>query len=242
MTHRGCATPEPSCRTPPRWTGSWWCGRPGRLAFERLQEQAKRRGAGAARLAEARPAHFVAFDLLRLAGTSTMSWPYTGRREALEHLFPEHRLTAPWRLCPSTTDPGTVREWVTWTQAGVEGVLFKTGWTFPAGWSTRESLHVTLVRPRAGRGGRCGHRPGPCRTPAAPCPVAPVPPRHLFLRRPGLRGGRLLTAQPRGAPAVATRTAAAAPSTRRAGRRRLGRPAAHEAVSRRCRICRAAAA
>ncbi|MET8723943.1 ATP-dependent DNA ligase [Streptomyces misionensis] len=146
MTHRGCATPEPSCRTPPRWTGSWWCGRPGRLAFERLQEQAKRRGAGAVRLAEARPAHFVAFDLLRLAGTSTMSWPYTGRREALEHLFSEHRLTAPWRLCPSTTDPGTVREWVTWTQAGVEGVLFKTGWTFPAGWSIRESLHVTLVR------------------------------------------------------------------------------------------------
>ncbi|WP_435845729.1 ATP-dependent DNA ligase [Streptomyces griseofuscus] len=200
----------------------------GRLAFERLQERARRRGAGAARLAQAQPAHFVAFDLLRLAGTSTMGWPYTRRREALEHLFAEYRLTAPWSLCPSTTDPATVREWLTWTQAGVEGVLFKkldspyqplargawlkykvretrdaivgavtgspasphtlllgrydtagnlrhigrstvlprdagravaqllspaagdhpwTGWTFSAGWGTRETLHVTLVRP-----------------------------------------------------------------------------------------------
>ncbi|CAK7279828.1 hypothetical protein SGPA1_10606 [Streptomyces misionensis JCM 4497] len=107
----------------------------------------------------------------------------------------------------------------------------RTGWTFPVGWSTRESLHVTLVRPRGGRGGRCGRRPRQCRTSAASCPVAPVPPRHLFLRRPGLRGGRLLTAQPRGAPAAATRTAAAAPPTRRGGHFLDG-----------CRICRAAAA
>ncbi|MET7551692.1 hypothetical protein ABZS95_41245 [Streptomyces sp. NPDC005479] len=41
----------------------------GRLAFERLQNRLARRGAGAARAAEEWPAHFVAFDLLRLSGT-----------------------------------------------------------------------------------------------------------------------------------------------------------------------------
>ncbi|GHE71750.1 hypothetical protein GCM10018785_45000 [Streptomyces longispororuber] len=84
-----------------------------RLAFERLQQRLHRRGAGAARLAEQHPAHFVAFDLLRLAGTDTTAWPYWRRRAALEDLFAEHQLTAPWALCPSTTDAATVREWLT---------------------------------------------------------------------------------------------------------------------------------
>ncbi|MER5372685.1 ATP-dependent DNA ligase [Streptomyces sp. NPDC002553] len=198
----------------------------GRLAFERLQGRLQRRGAGATRLAEQWPAHFVAFDLLRLAGTDTTSWPYRRRRAALERLFTERALTAPWVLCPATTDPATVREWLTsWTAVGVEGAVYKrlestyepsrgwrkykiretedavvgaftgspatprtlllgrydtdgrlryigrsttlpqtagreiaghltlagahpwTGWTFSAGWGSRESLHVTLVRP-----------------------------------------------------------------------------------------------
>ncbi|MEU2600576.1 hypothetical protein [Streptomyces hirsutus] len=46
----------------------------GRLAFERLQNRLARRGAGAARAVEEWPAHFVAFDLLRLSGTETTSW------------------------------------------------------------------------------------------------------------------------------------------------------------------------
>ncbi|MFJ8752013.1 ATP-dependent DNA ligase [Streptomyces sp. NPDC102441] len=199
----------------------------GRLAFERLQGRLHRRGAGAARLAAQWPAHFVAFDLLRLTGTDTTRWPYRRRRAALMDLFAEQQLTAPWTLCPSTTDPGTVREWLTWTSTGLEGVVFKkldglyapsargwskykvreteevivaaftgslaaprtlllgrydvdghlqytgrsttlpqtagrsvgqllvpvggehpwTGWTFSAGWGSRESLHVSLVRP-----------------------------------------------------------------------------------------------
>ncbi|MFF9819421.1 ATP-dependent DNA ligase [Streptomyces sp. NPDC014006] len=198
-----------------------------RLAFERLQGRLQRRGAGAARLAEQSPAHYVAFDVLGLEGTDTTTWPYGRRRGALENLFAEHQLTAPWALCPSTTDPATVREWLTsWTAVGVEGVVYKrltgvyepasrgwrkyktrhtedaivgaftgspaaprtlllgrydtdgrlryvgrsttlpqaasrtvaglltpaadhpwTGWTFSAGWSSRESLHVTLVVP-----------------------------------------------------------------------------------------------
>ncbi|MEU2899613.1 hypothetical protein ABZ690_08200 [Streptomyces sp. NPDC006967] len=99
----------------------------GRLAFERLQGRLQRRGAGVAALAEQWPAHFVAFDLLRLAGTDTTGWPYERRRAALEGLFADHRLTAPWALCPSTTDPATVREWLTdWTTAvGLEGVVYK---------------------------------------------------------------------------------------------------------------------
>jgi ATP-dependent DNA ligase len=97
-----------------------------RLAFERLQGRLQRRGASAAQLAQAWPAHFVAFDLLRLAGRDTTRWPYRQRRAALEELFLEYRLTAPWALCPSTTDPATVREWLAdWTATGLEGVVFK---------------------------------------------------------------------------------------------------------------------
>ncbi|MEU8470549.1 hypothetical protein AB0F30_22035 [Streptomyces sp. NPDC029006] len=43
----------------------------GRLASERLQGRLQRRGAGAVRLAEQWPAHYVAFDVLRLEGTDT---------------------------------------------------------------------------------------------------------------------------------------------------------------------------
>lgn len=199
----------------------------GRLAFERLQNRLQRRGAGAARAAAEAPAHFVAFDLLRLSGTDTMVWPYRRRRAALESVFTARRLSAPWALCPSTTDADLVREWLTWSAVGMEGVVFKqldstylpsargwlkykiretteaivgavtgpvasprslllgrydsagrlqytgrtttldqatgtaiadllapatpghpwTGWTFSAGWGTRETLTVTLVHP-----------------------------------------------------------------------------------------------
>jgi ATP-dependent DNA ligase len=200
----------------------------GRLAFERLQGRLRQRGAGAARAAQEWPAHFVAFDLLRLQGTDTTGWPYRRRRAALEGLFAEHRLSAPWALCPSTTEAATVHERLTgWTAVGLEGVVYKrlegayipavrgwrkykvretedavvgaftgpaaaprtlllgrydadgqlgyigrsttlpqtagrevaallapagdshpwTGWSFSAGWGSREQLHVTLVRP-----------------------------------------------------------------------------------------------
>jgi ATP-dependent DNA ligase len=97
----------------------------GRLAFERLQNRLARRGAGAARAAEEWPAHFVAFDLLRLSGTDTPSWPYRRRRAALESVFAARRLLAPWALCPSTTEADVVHEWLTWASVGMEGVLFK---------------------------------------------------------------------------------------------------------------------
>ncbi|WP_329538272.1 ATP-dependent DNA ligase (plasmid) [Streptomyces sp. NBC_01450] len=180
-----------------------------------------------ARAAEEWPAHFVAFDLLRLSGTDTTSWPYRRRRAALESVFAARRLSAPWALCPSATEADVVREWLTWSSVGMEGLVFKrlddayrpsvrgwqkykvretseaivgavtgspavprtlllgryddqgrlqyvgrtttlaramgaavggflapaqrghpwTGWSFSAGWGTRKTLNVTLVRP-----------------------------------------------------------------------------------------------
>ncbi|MER5662709.1 ATP-dependent DNA ligase [Streptomyces mirabilis] len=185
------------------------------------------RGAGAARAAEEWPAHFVAFDLLRLSGTDTTGWPYRRRRAALESVFAARQLSAPWALCPSTTEADVVRERLKWASVGMEGVVFKRlddayrpsvrgwqkykvretseaivgavtgspaaprtlllgryddqaafstsaapalspgqrvlqwadfslrpsaaipgrGWSFDAGWGTRETLNVTLVRP-----------------------------------------------------------------------------------------------
>ncbi|MFF4542462.1 hypothetical protein [Streptomyces aureus] len=97
----------------------------GQLAFERLQHRMKRRGISAERAAGEWPAHLVAFDLLRLNGTDTTSWPYRRRRHALEAVFSARQLTAPWALCPSTTSQTVVDEWLTWTTVGVEGVVFK---------------------------------------------------------------------------------------------------------------------
>ncbi|MGW2841800.1 ATP-dependent DNA ligase [Streptomyces sp. NPDC001493] len=97
----------------------------GRLAFEWLQNRLARRGASALRAASEWPAHFVAFDLLRLSGTDTMSWPYERRRAELAALFAERRLTAPWTLCPSTTDAAVAGQWLTWSSVGMEGLVFK---------------------------------------------------------------------------------------------------------------------
>ncbi len=97
-----------------------------RLAFERLQQRlARRRGAGALAAARTWPAHLVVFDVLHLDGTDLTPWPYARRRAALETLFADTPLTAPFTLCPSTTDPATARDWLTWTSAGLEGLCFK---------------------------------------------------------------------------------------------------------------------
>ncbi|MEW1569758.1 hypothetical protein AB0454_43420 [Streptomyces sp. NPDC093509] len=53
------------------------------------------------------------------------SWPYRRRRTALESVFSARRLTAPWTLCPSTTDQDVVNEWLTWGAVGMEGVIYK---------------------------------------------------------------------------------------------------------------------
>lgn len=74
---------------------------------------------------ESRNPRASAFDLLRLSGADTTGWPYRWRRAALESVFTARRLSVPWTLCPSTTDPDVVREWLTWASVGMEGVVFK---------------------------------------------------------------------------------------------------------------------
>jgi len=96
----------------------------GRVAFERLQGRLNRKPAATARLAQTWPARFVAFDLLH-RGTDFTSRPYAERRAALEQLFAERRLSPPFELCPSTTDPATAQGWLEWTAVGVEGLVFK---------------------------------------------------------------------------------------------------------------------
>ncbi|MFI2196898.1 hypothetical protein ACH49O_30465 [Streptomyces coeruleorubidus] len=77
------------------------------------------------RYALTRPVQFVAFDLLRLSETDTTLWRYRRRRAALESLFAARRLSAPWALCPSTADPDTLPDWLTWAAVGMEGVVCK---------------------------------------------------------------------------------------------------------------------
>ncbi|WP_324617550.1 DNA ligase-like domain-containing protein [Streptomyces xanthophaeus] len=56
-----------------------------------------------------------------------LSLSYWERRRRLEALFADRGLTAPWTLCPMTTDPDKAREWLEdWTDvSGVEGILVK---------------------------------------------------------------------------------------------------------------------
>ncbi|MEU0228184.1 ATP-dependent DNA ligase [Streptomyces sp. NPDC006284] len=97
-----------------------------RLAFERLQQRlARRRGTGALAAASTWPAHLVVFDVTHLGGTDPTAWPYVRRRAALEALFADAGLVAPFTLCPSTTDLATARAWLAWTSAGLEGLCFK---------------------------------------------------------------------------------------------------------------------
>lgn len=92
-----------------------------------MQRRAAARSRGAAALAAKLPAYFVAFDVLQEDGQELLQLPYADRRARLENLFTERALTAPWTLCPMTTDLAKAREWLeSWTDvSGVEGILIK---------------------------------------------------------------------------------------------------------------------
>ncbi|MDL5206346.1 ATP-dependent DNA ligase [Streptomyces sp. ALI-76-A] len=98
-----------------------------RLAFEPLQGRLARRGAAAAQAAGEQPAHLVIFDLLQLSGTDTTSWSCRRRRATLESVAAARRLSAPWTLCPSTTDPEQVAQWLSWTTGPGGDRLQKAG-------------------------------------------------------------------------------------------------------------------
>ncbi|MDQ0605506.1 ATP-dependent DNA ligase [Streptomyces canus] len=98
----------------------------GRLAFERLQQRMHHRGAAAARAALEFPAHLVAFDLLRVYGEDLTGRPFSERYAALQALFLEEGLAAPWSLCPTTTDPEQAAAWLAdFPAVGLEGLVFR---------------------------------------------------------------------------------------------------------------------
>lgn len=87
---------------------------------------------------------------MRQGSTDLPPWPCSRRRTALEELFAETRMTAPLTLCPSTADPDTARQWLTWTSTGQEGLVFKplrahTGRAPEPGASTRSASPRTAV-------------------------------------------------------------------------------------------------
>ncbi|MFJ8871303.1 ATP-dependent DNA ligase [Streptomyces sp. NPDC102473] len=99
----------------------------GQLSFTALQRRATAVRQAKVLAAEL-PAHFIAFDILQVDGRELLDEPLWRRREILEALFADHRLTPPWTLCPSTTDLAVAQEWLTeWTDVpGVEGVVVKS--------------------------------------------------------------------------------------------------------------------
>ncbi|MFK0258659.1 hypothetical protein [Streptomyces sp. NPDC090445] len=117
-----------------------WDPEAGALSFEGLQRRAAARGRSAPALAARWLAYFVAFDILQQDGQELLTLPYAERRARLENLFTDHALTAPWTLCPMTTDLATAREWLqSWTDiSGVEGIL----------WTGFETVHLTAVERR----------------------------------------------------------------------------------------------
>ncbi|MGW0188190.1 ATP-dependent DNA ligase [Streptomyces sp. NPDC003362] len=99
----------------------------GRLDFGALQHRARRRDRGAAQAATEAPAYLIVFDVLEVDGQELLARPYRHRRAVLEDLFARDVLTAPFTLCPSTTDRATAQRWLdpAWGAVGIEGVVVK---------------------------------------------------------------------------------------------------------------------
>ncbi|MFF3020165.1 ATP-dependent DNA ligase [Streptomyces sp. NPDC057939] len=138
-----------------------WDVEEGRLSFEGLQRRPTARARTAPALAARMPAHYVAFDLLQQDGVELLTLPQGERRRRLEVLFAARALTAPWALCPMTTDVAKAREWLeTWTDvSGVEGLVVKSmtgrylpgsrGWTKVRRRDTTEAIIGAITGTRA---------------------------------------------------------------------------------------------
>ena len=100
-----------------------WSG--DRLDVGELQRRMIAPGGAAAR-ARLRPASYVAFDLLALAGRDLTGEPLRTRRHALERLLPD--LAPPLQVTPATRDRGIAEEWLRLyadAQVGIEGLVVK---------------------------------------------------------------------------------------------------------------------
>jgi ATP-dependent DNA ligase len=96
----------------------------GRLDFEALQQRIHPAESRVKLLAQRTPAHFVAFDLLALAGRDLTGEPLAERRRALEEALAGAR--SPIHLTPATRDPEVAARWFDeFEGAGLDGVVAK---------------------------------------------------------------------------------------------------------------------
>ncbi|CAN5856546.1 ATP-dependent DNA ligase [soil metagenome] len=97
---------------------------PAGLEFEALLLRIHPAASRVAKLAEAAPASFIAWDLLALDETSFIEVPQADRRRRLEEVLgPAH---APVHLTPATTDRSIASDWFTrFEGAGLDGVIAK---------------------------------------------------------------------------------------------------------------------
>jgi ATP-dependent DNA ligase len=96
------------------------------LDFDALQLRLHPAASRVAKLANATPAQFVAFDLLAVNGADVTTQPQHERRTALERLI--HRAQPPLYLTPMTRDRAQASEWLMrFEGAGLDGVIVKPG-------------------------------------------------------------------------------------------------------------------
>src|SRR5438105_8752296 len=94
------------------------------LDFDALQQRLHPAASRVAKLANATPASFIAFDLLAAGGRSTMQLPQAERRTRLERLLGSVR--PPVHLTPATRDRAQAQDWLErFEGAGLDGVVAK---------------------------------------------------------------------------------------------------------------------
>jgi len=95
------------------------------LDFDALQQRLHPAASRVAKLSQATPAAFVAFDLLAAGGRSTMKLPQEERRKRLESLL--KNIQPPIHLTPVTRDRAVAQDWLErFEGAGLDGVVAKT--------------------------------------------------------------------------------------------------------------------
>ena len=112
-----------------------WIGE--RLDFDALQERMVNTAATVRRrLVPAKPASFVAFDVLAVDSVDIRMMRWSARRQRLEALAEACR--PPLQLSPATADVDEARQWLeAFTPAGIEGLVVKgaaTRYVASRGW------------------------------------------------------------------------------------------------------------
>jgi len=94
------------------------------LDFDALQQRLHPAASRVAKLSDATPASFIAFDLLAAGGRSTMQLPQSQRRVRLERLLGS--VPPPIHLTPMTRDRALAQDWLQrFEGAGLDGVVAK---------------------------------------------------------------------------------------------------------------------